>query len=155
MSSKPTNTEEPEEPTPIKKYLSRQDIEEADDLATEDVEVPEWGGTVIVRALAGVERDAYEAEIFVAPKVPGMAPEMNLQNLRAKLAARTMVDQEGKRLFSDKDVVSLGLKSAAALDRVFSVAQRLSRLSNRDVQELTEQLVKDLSADSGSALLES
>jgi hypothetical protein len=160
VSSKPTpDTEVLEEPVPIevaaRKILSRQEILESDDLTTEEVDVPEWGGTVIVRALAGVERDAYESEIFTAPKVQGMAPEFNLQNLRAKLASRTMVDEDGKRLFSDKDVVALGLKSAAALDRVFSVAQRLSRLTNQDIKELTDQLVKDQSADSGSDLLES
>lgn len=141
---------------PIKRYLSALDIEQADDLATEEVEVPEWNGWVTVRALAGVERDAYEAEIFVAPKVQGAAPEMNLQNLRARLVSRTIIDQEtGARLFTDKDVAKLGLKSAAALDRVFAVAQRLSRLTNQDIKELADQMVKDPSADSGSALLAS
>jgi hypothetical protein len=154
MSSKklpPKNGEE----EPVVKILGRDDILQSDDLETETVAVPEWGGSVIVRALAGVERDAYESEIFEAPKIPGAAPEFNLQNLRAKLASRTIVDEDGKRLFNDADVVSLGLKSAAALDRVFSVAQRLSRLTNQDIKELSEQLVKDQSVDSGSALLES
>ncbi len=139
---------------PKMKILGRNEILESDDLGTEEVEVPEWGGIVIVRALAGVERDAYESEIFTASPIPGAAPEFNLQNLRAKLASRTMVDPDGKRLFSDADVISLGLKSAAALDRVFSVAQRLSRLTNQDIKELSDQLVKDQSVDSGSALLE-
>ena len=142
-------------PPKVRKILTRDEILQSDDLSTEDVEVPEWGGTVIVRALAGVERDAYESDIFEAPKMPGQAPEFNLQNLRAKLASKTMVDDEGKRLFSDSDVVTLGLKSAAALDRVFAVAQRLSRLTNADIKELSDQLVKGQSADSGSDLPES
>lgn len=167
MVSKTVNAtpEEPEQeqPASIKQYLGRAAILEADDLATEDVEVPEWGGVVLVRALTGGERDKYESDIFQAGqaqvpqvvngKVVTPAPEYNLQNLRAKLCAKTMIDEEGKRLFSDKDVEVLGTKSAAALDRVFSVAQRLSRLTRADVQELTDQLSKDLSADSGSASL--
>lgn len=140
----------PTDQIPPKKILGRQDILESDDLETEECNVPEWGGVVIVRALAGVERDAYESEIFTAPAVPGASPEFNLQNIRAKLASRTIVDEDGKRLFSDQDIVMLGMKSAAALDRVFTVAQRLSRLTNKDIQELADQLVKDQSADSGS-----
>ena len=42
--------------------LTRDEILESEDLATETVSVPEWGGSVIVRALTGTERDAYEAE---------------------------------------------------------------------------------------------
>ncbi len=50
--------------------LTKDDILGADDLATEDVEVPEWGGCVRVRALTGTERDAFEAAMFRMPK-PG------------------------------------------------------------------------------------
>lgn len=141
----------PPEPVPlnVEKILSRLDILSSEDLATEKVRVPEWGGSVIVKALSGVERDAYEAGIFSSGA--GITAEYNLQNIRAKLAARTMVDENGDRLFSDADVARLGLKSAAALDRVFSVAQRLSRLTASDVKELTVQLGNDQSAASGSA----
>lgn len=137
------------EPPPPLKILSRVEILESEDLRTEVVPVPEWGGAVIVRALAGTERDSYESSIFTTKKGE-TTPELNLQNIRAKLASKTIVDEEGKRLFSDADIVALGLKSAAALDRVFAVAQRLSRLTNEDVKELTAQLGNDQSAASGS-----
>lgn len=145
-------TDTPAEDAPAPRFLGRSDILDSEDLATEPVEVPEWKGTVIVRALTGVERDAYEGEIF-SLRGTGKGVEFNMQNIRAKLASRTMVDESGQRLFSDSDVVQLGLKSAAALDRVFSVAQRLSRLTSEDVKQLTDQLGNDQSADSGSALL--
>lgn len=132
------------------KLLSRADILDSDDLATETVPVREWGGAVIVRALTGVERDAYEGEIL-SLRGTGKGVEYNLHNIRAKLASRTMIDEEGRRLFSDADVNTLGLKSAAALDRVFSVAQRLSRLTNEDVKELADQLGNAPSVSSGSA----
>jgi hypothetical protein len=145
----PAPSAPPAPPVPPK-ILSRSEILDSEDLATETVPVPEWGGAVIVRALTGSERDAYETSIFTARGV-GKDPEYNLQNIRAKLAARTIVGEDGKRLFSDTDIVALGLKSAAALDRVFSVAQRLSRLTNEDVKELANQLGKDQSSGSGSA----
>lgn len=132
------------------KFLSRSEILDSEDLATEPVEVPEWGGTVLVRALTGVERDAYEGEIFTL-RGAGKGIDYNLQNIRAKLSARTIIDEDGARLFTDADIVRLGLKSAAALDRVFSVAQRLSRLTPADVKELADQLGNVPSVSSGSA----
>ena len=40
--------------------LSKEQILQADDLKTETVEVPEWGGDVLLRELRGRERDAFE-----------------------------------------------------------------------------------------------
>ncbi len=76
---------------------------------------------------------------------------MNLQNIRAKLVALTVVDEQGNRIFKDEDVKWLGNKSAAALDRIFEVAQRLSGLRDEDVEELAKNSESDLSDDSTSA----
>lgn len=116
------------------KLLTRDAILQAEDLPTEDIEVEEWGGAVRVRALTGAERDAFEQSIV---EQRGKSTRMNLRNIRAKLVALTVVDADGKRLFSDKDAELLGKKSAAALDRVFEVAQRLSGLSPEDMEELS------------------
>ena len=43
--------------------LSKTAILTANDLQTEDVEVPEWGGAVRVRSFTGRERDAFEASM--------------------------------------------------------------------------------------------
>jgi len=117
--------------------LSREQILQAEDLVYEDVEVPEWGGTVRVRGLTGAERDQFEASIV---SLNGRQSKVDTRNVRAKLAALTIIDEDGKRLFTDQDVRQLGLKSAAALDRVFDVAQRLSGLSDQDIEELAENL---------------
>ena len=69
----------------------------------------------------------------------GKNTKMDLRNMRAKLVALTVVDDKGKRLFrGDADVNALGRKSAAALQRVFEVAQRLSGLSDEDMEELAK-----------------
>lgn len=109
--------------------LNRDQILTADDLPTEDVEVPEWGGTVRLRALTGTERDAFEVSVAGDGK-------KNLSNLRARLVALSVVDDKGERLFTDADVKKLGLKSAAALDRLFDKARHLSGLDEDDVEEL-------------------
>lgn len=113
--------------------LGREQILSAQDLEKELVEVKEWGGAVYVRALTGIERDAFEASMV---DQRGKSRTINLKNLRARLCALTICDEEGNRLFSDADVEELGKKSAAALTRVFEVAQRLSGLSQEDVEEL-------------------
>jgi len=116
--------------------LTRDAILTADDLKIDVVEVPEWGGAVRVRGLSGAERDAFEASVVDLSSNGRRAPVMNLVNLRAKLAARCIVDENGARLFEDADIVALGRKSAQALQRVFEAAQRLSGLTARDVEEL-------------------
>lgn len=116
-------------------YLTREAILDAQDLPTETVEVPEWGGAVLVRGLTGRERDAFEASMI---EQKGRKTTFTMSNFRAKLAARTIIDENGKRMFSDKDMDALGGKSAVALQRVFNVAQQLSGLSDADVEELTK-----------------
>lgn len=117
----------------MSKFLTRDAILKAQDLPTEVVEIPEWNGAVIVRGLTGAERDAFEQSIV---ETRGKNTRMNLRNIRAKLVALTVVDEDGNRIFSDEDAEALGKKSAAALDRVFAVAQRLSGLRPEDVEEL-------------------
>ena len=115
------------------KLLTRDGILQANDLPFEDVDVPEWGGTVRVRTLTGKERDSFEESIS---QVRGKKTELRLANIRAKLAARSIVDEDGNRLFSDDDISALGKKSAAALDRVFAAARRLSGFTDEDMEEL-------------------
>jgi hypothetical protein len=139
--------------------LSHDQILEAQDLETEDVPVPEWGGEVRVKGLTGEERDSYEAACMTErPSYDGKGKQVrgrtelgrNLSNVRAKLVARSIVDEQGERLFTDHEVAALGKKSAAALERVFDVAARLSRLSDEDVEDLAGNSGAAQSGDSAS-----
>lgn len=130
-------------------YLSREEILKAEDLETRDVDVPEWGGAVRVRALSGTDRDAFEAS-----KLERQADGtfgFSLLNLRAKLAARSIVDENGELMFNELDVGRLGQKSAAALDRVFQVASELSGLDKAAGDELEGNSDAAPSGDSGSS----
>lgn len=115
--------------------LSKAQILAADDLPRERVEVPEWGGEIFVRALTAGERDAFEAELTARS---GKQIEVNLRDVRAKLCSRAMCDEQGARLFEDHEISALARKSAAALTRVFEVAQRLSGLTGADVEALAK-----------------
>lgn len=118
-------------------YLSADAILAADDLKREPVEVPEWGGSVLVQGMSGTDRDRFEASMLTEG-MDGISKDKALDRYRARLAAYCLVDENGKRLFrSDAEVNRLGQKSAQALTRVVEVASRLSGLTSGDVEELT------------------
>jgi hypothetical protein len=116
-------------------YLGRDAILAAASLKTEDVSVPEWGGSVLVRELRGRERDDWEASLAVQ-RGRTMVPDV--ANMRAKLVALSVIGEDGESLFTRTDVAALGELSAAALDRVFEVASRLSGLNPADVEEMAK-----------------
>ncbi len=121
------------------RLLSRQQILDVDDLTTETVEVPEWGGAVVVRTLTAWERDAFDESMFqLHVGKSGVAVEKKIGNIRARLVSMCCVNGDGGRLFTDEDVERLGQKSGAAMDRVFAVAQRMNRLLGADIEELAK-----------------
>lgn len=133
--------------------ITRDDIINSEDRQTEDVLVPEWGGLLTVRSLSGIERDQWEAGKvhWERTKQDGLRVQrLDFGNVTAQLVALTVINEDGTNMFSTSDVLILGQKSAAALDRVAKVAQRLSGLSDKDVEEMKEELGKDQSAASGS-----
>lgn len=127
--------------------LSRTAILTAQDLTYEDVHVPEWGGMVRVKGLTGAERDAFEVKSLTGK---GKNREVNIRNLRARLVQMSVIDENGDLLFREEDVLTLGSKSAAALDRVFAASQKLSRLTDEDVDELVSDFPNDPSGTSTS-----
>lgn len=107
--------------------LSREQILSCNDRKTEVVQVPEWGGEVIVSAMSGLQRDAFEASLRAGG-------EVDLTNARAKLVAASVVDENGSPLFTQEHLLALGAKSYTALDRVADVAQRLNKLGNAQAE---------------------
>lgn len=109
--------------------LTKDQILSIDDKPTQDVPVPEWGGEVRIRTMSASERDKWESETYGDGKV-------NTVDFRARFVALCIVDEAGKRMFTDEDVNQLGEKSAAALQRVFNAAQALNALTKKDIEEL-------------------
>lgn len=128
-------------------------ILQADDLPWEDVECPEWGGSVCIQALTARERDRYETStVQLGARQGKLTGKVNLRNARARLvAAAARSEPGGKRLFTPDQVEALGEKNAAAVDRLFAVAQRLSGLSAGDIQELVGNFTLGQSDDSTSS----
>jgi len=118
--------------------LNRDTILGVSDLQTEKVDVPEWGGDVIVRGLTGEERDAYEASRRQVRNAGTPHAEVVFiqDNARASLLVKCLVDEHGERLFTDRDAPALGQKNGAVLDRLFDVASRLSGMSDEEAEKL-------------------
>lgn len=125
--------------------LNREDILKVKDIRVERLFVPEWGGEIFVKGLTGAERDNFESSII---SMRGTKQKIDMENVRAKLAALSICDEEGSRMFAATDALALAQKSASALQRIFIVAQRLSGLTEADVNELTEELKANPLGDS-------
>lgn len=103
--------------------LDRFSILSASDLKTQDVDVPEWGGTVRIRSLTGTARNAFGLSLLGPDGKPSAA------GYNVKLVAVSVVGEDGQPLFTLDDVQALGEKSAAALARVAEAADKLNLLT--------------------------
>lgn len=112
--------------------LTKEQILGAEDVKSKIVEVPEWGGSVKVSTMSGRARDMFERSIVAAN---GQA---STDNIRAKLAAATIVAEDGSLLFTEKDIEKLAKKSASALDRVVAAAQELNLITDKDVEAVAK-----------------
>ena len=122
--------------------LTKEQILAAEDIGRELVSVPEWGGEVWVYGMTAAERDHLEKGLV---QTKGKDIQTNLENIRSKMAVICIRDEKGKRIFSEMDIQELSRKSAAALDRIFDAAQRLSGLTKADVEELSKNSESDQS----------
>lgn len=122
--------------------LTGEAILSVDDSKRERVDIPEWGGYVYVRVMSGAERDDFEASCMLGSKP-------NLRKIRAKLACLTVCNGSGEAILAGK-VEEVSRKSGAALDRIFSVAQRINRMGDKDLEELSGNSKGDSLESSGS-----
>lgn len=116
--------------------LSKDQIFTVDDRRYEVVQVPEWGGDVRLRTLTAKERDNFEAGL---QERRGGKVKDNVANFRARLVSLCAVDEAGGLLFTNRQEVELlGNKSVAALQRLFDKCNEMNGISEKDIEELTE-----------------
>ena len=113
--------------------LGKEQILNAKDLRSEDVECPEWEGTVRVKTMTGAERDDFEQKVFNSK---GNDKEGNVKMYRAKLLVYTCVDVDNNLLFNEKDIESLGKKSSVPIDRLATASMKVNGLLASDIEEV-------------------
>jgi hypothetical protein len=109
--------------------LNRESILSVQDLATQDVDVPEWGGTVRVRMMTGTERDTLNASLAIKDGKGDMT------DYRAKVVTLTLINDDGQRIFNLEDAPALSKKSSSALERVFVAAATLNGMLATSVDD--------------------
>lgn len=109
--------------------LDRDAILAADDLTTERVDVPEWGGTVLVRALPLAEQGLFEANA---------SEDKSSAEVMARMVALCACDAAGNQLFSLEDVEALGRKAKEPMMRVAQAAIRINSYTESDIEDLAK-----------------
>lgn len=130
------------------KYLSGQQMLEANDVTFEEVEVPEWGGIVRIKVMSASELDGYEKSLVDLKSFKEQKP--NIANRRAKLLVRCLCDEEGRRLFNDAQTDDLGRKSGLILERLHKVAARLNKIDDESQEELKKNSAPTPASDSAT-----
>jgi hypothetical protein len=107
--------------------LTKQQILSGRRAAPVALDVPELGGTVLVRMMNGVQRERFE-------RVYGATDRTDI---RATLLAFTVVDDEGTPLFDEKDVAAINtMVDAPVLMRLYDEALKLNRVTQDQIEEL-------------------
>ena len=108
--------------------LTKEAIVTAQDIITQEVDVPEWGGVVEVRRLSAYERMAFRNTV-----ISKAGDDVNVDTQRAQilLVAMAMSDP----VMSEDE---LGAKAAVALDRVYRVAADLNGMTDKAVEEMVK-----------------
>jgi len=119
-----------------KMKLTKDQILKADDLPTQEVEVPEWGGMVKIRSLSGKERDSFEDIIQKRKK----GKDIELKGLKVLLLALTIINEDNSIMFSEEDLEKLNAKSAKALNRVFDAVTEMNGIGEAAVEDLRKNL---------------
>lgn len=117
-----------------------------DDIPVEEVVVPEWQNRkVLVCGLTAAAKNAYQASLV---EIKGTSRKVRMENATAKLLVRTIVNRQRQPIFTETDIEKLGGKSAAALERLARVANRLSGMDEAENAELVKNSAAAQSGDS-------
>jgi hypothetical protein len=114
--------------------LTREQILAARDVAARELDIPEWGGRIRLRAMTGVDRDEYMTALAAAQKAGEEGQRWH--RLMALLVVLCAVDADGNRIFERDDAESLAAKSAAVLERISGEIQAINALGEAQVEQL-------------------
>lgn len=106
--------------------LNRDAILKAQDVATKEVSIPEWGGSIRVRSMTVAERNEFARRV---------ASSEEKTSVGAWLVTMLAVDGDGKSLFKPEDVSELEKRNAKAIDAVVNAILEINRIGDKEVAE--------------------
>lgn len=113
----------------------------ASERPVEELEIPEWGGSVRLRALSAGQMTRWLDDNAQIPKIP---------HVNERLMALTVVDEAGAPLFSVDQIAALEDLAYIAYSRVLRAVLRMNALGTDESEELKKSL-RDPSDDLPSA----
>ncbi|NBT49946.1 MAG: hypothetical protein EBV86_01945 [Marivivens sp.] len=117
------------------KQVSFADVVNTCNLKEEQLEVPEWGGFIVVREMTAEARDAYEHSLFSQNEQGSF--DKNLSNARAKLIAACVVGPDGKRMFdTEQKITVLGNQPISTINPIFDKCQEINSMGADEIEEI-------------------
>lgn len=113
-------------------YGTADDLFSGATIPPSELYIPELGKTFFVRIISGKERDAYEQSLV---RGRGTNSSIDARNMRAKLAALTLANADGSRMFKDTDASRLGDLPAKVLERIFDRSRKINGLTEEDTDD--------------------
>jgi len=111
--------------------LSKDAILAAKDTDVHEVEVPEWGGTILLRSMTGEQRNNYEFWAHQQSK----ADSPDYRGIRERLIICCAVDSEGQPLFGETDLAALASKNSEVIDRLHERCQQICGMDADAVED--------------------
>lgn len=132
--------------------LNFDDIVASQDKEYQDVDVPEWGGTVRIATMSGEDRDRWELSMMQADDSSERGFKLNFDAYsRVRLVAMCLVDNNFNRIFTTtEEMDALAKKSGKVMDLLYDVAQRVNGITDEDIDDLEKNSVSAQNGDSGS-----
>lgn len=100
-------------------------------LETRDVDVPELGGTVRVRAWTGADKDQFDYLLDKRPKTE----KGDIRGVRAAAIVASLVDETGQRLLTADDISRVEGWPDGAVERLWDAVSEMNRLGTNAVEE--------------------
>ena len=113
------------------KYLTAEDILSVDDFVFDEIECPEWGGTIRIRSLSGGQRATIKKAI-----------DNGSEDIDEMVCVMGIVDENGRRILEKKHISVLSSKSTKPVSRI---AIRILEISGmREPKKAVEDAEKNL-----------
>lgn len=114
-----------------KKPLTAAAIAGAVDIPTLELDVPQWGGSIILRGFSGLEKVQFEVEFN---KIEG--DDANFKKL-VLLLSKVIVDETGAKIFDSEDGrKTLADKHAEVLMNIFEAWETLNGQSKKAQEQI-------------------
>ena len=106
------------------KRLSREQVLNIMDIREEEIYIPEWDGTAVVRGLTGAQRD----KLAKRSMVDGI---VDPPKFRLGLILEGCIDPK----FEPEDIDTLNTKNVKALERISSAVSRISGFDEEEAEK--------------------